>query len=70
MIRFLIRKGKYIENFLKNIDNRIDCSNINFSMIEKKAEYIGLVLGKLSSLVKTFTSNFSTPHSFGFRIIP
>ena len=64
------RKIKYLEDSLKNIDNKIDYSSINFSMTEERSEYINIALVKLSSLVRTFVNNFNALVSFIFGVIP
>lgn len=64
------RRIKYLENSLRNIDNRIDYSSISFSMTEERSEWTDIILVKLSSLVRGFVESVNTLLGFIFVIIP
>lgn len=64
------KRIKYLEDSLKNIDNRVDYSSINFRMNEEKSEWVNIALVKLSSLVRNFIENLNSLLSFIFGVIP
>ncbi|MCD4770967.1 DUF4349 domain-containing protein [archaeon] len=64
------RKIKYLEDSLRNIDNRVDYSSVSFSMSEERSEWIGIVFVKLSDLVRSFVSSINTLLSFIFGFAP
>ncbi|MCK5449591.1 DUF4349 domain-containing protein [Candidatus Pacearchaeota archaeon] len=64
------RTIKYLEDSLKNIDQRIDYSTIYFSMNEERSEYYDIVFVKLSSLIKSFIGSFNNLIQLIFVLIP
>ena len=64
------RRIKYLEDSLRNIDNRIEYSSIGFRMEEERSEWVNIALVKLSSLVKSFVGNLNSLLSFIFGVIP
>ncbi len=64
------RRIKYMEDSLKNIDQRIDYSTVYFTMTEKRSEYADIAMVKLSSLVKDFVGSFNALLTFLFTVFP
>lgn len=64
------RTIKYLEDSLKNIDQRIDYSTIYFSMSEERSEYYDVVFVKFSALVKSFVGSFNNLIQIIFVLIP
>ena len=64
------RKIKYLEDSLKNVDNRIEYSSIGFSMNEERSDWLNISLVKISDLVRTFVDNLNALLGFIFGIIP
>ncbi len=64
------RRIKYLEDSLRNINNRIDYSSISFSMNEERSEWINIAFVKLSSLIRNFIESLNGLLSFIFGVIP
>ncbi len=64
------RTIKYLEDSLKNIDQRVDYSSIYFTMNEERSEYYDVVLVKLSTLIKSLVGSFNTLIQLVFVLIP
>lgn len=64
------RTIKYLEDAIENIDNRVDYSQISFSMSEKRSGYADIYFVEFSTLVENFVNNTSNLLSFLFSIIP
>ena len=64
------RTIKYLEDSLKNIDQRVDYSSIYFTMNEERSEYYEVILVKLSTLIKSLVGSFNTLIQLVFVLIP
>ena len=64
------RTIKYLEDSLKNIDQRVDYSTIYFVMNEERSEYYDVVFVKLSSLVRSLVGSFNNLFQLVFVLIP
>lgn len=64
------RRIKYLEDSLRNINNKIDYSSISFSVNEESSEWVNIVFVKLSSLVRNFVNSLNSLLSFIFGVIP
>jgi hypothetical protein len=64
------RTIKYLEDRLKNADQRIDYSTVSVSITEKRSEYVNIALVKLSELVKRLVGSFNALISLLFIILP
>lgn len=60
---------KYLEDSLKNMDQRVDYSTINLNISEKYS-YSNIALVKLSDLVRSFVNSVNALLKFLFVIIP
>ncbi len=63
------RTIKYLEDSLKNMDQRVDYSTINLNISEKYS-YSNIALVKLSDLVRSFVNSVNALLKFLFVIIP
>ena len=64
------RTIKYLEDAIKNIDQRIDYTTISFSMTEKQSEYANVVVVKFSELWRAFVNSFNNLTKLFFVLIP
>ncbi|MCK5321325.1 DUF4349 domain-containing protein [Candidatus Pacearchaeota archaeon] len=64
------RTIKYLEDSLKNIDQRVDYSSIYFTMNEERSEYYDVIFIKLSTLIKNLVGSFNTLIQLVFVLIP
>jgi len=64
------RTIKYLEESLKNEDQRVDYSTINFNLNEKQSEYINIALVKLSDLIRSLVDSFNSVLGLLFWIFP
>ena len=64
------RTIRYLEDSLKNIDQRVEYSSINFVMNEKRSEYYDVIFVKLSALVKSLVGSFNNLIQLVFVLIP
>ncbi|MEA3248335.1 MAG: DUF4349 domain-containing protein [Nanoarchaeota archaeon] len=64
------RTIKYLEDSLKNIDQRIDYSTIYFSMSEERSEYSDVIFVKFSALIKSLVGSFNNLIQIIFILIP
>ena len=64
------RTIKYLEDFLKNLDQRIDYSTIYFVMNEERSEYYDIIFVKFSDLLKTLVESFNNLINLVFVLIP
>jgi len=53
------RRVKYLEDSIKNIDQRVDYSAIYFTMSEKQSEYADIAFVKFSELVRNLVGSFN-----------
>lgn len=66
----LERQIKYLEDSLKNIDQRVDYSTIYVAITEKKSEYYGIMFVKLSELISISVGSSNTLIRFLITILP
>jgi len=64
------RTIKYMEDSLKNMDQRVDYSTIYFSMKEKQSEYAYVAFVKFSELVNSLVNSFNTLVSLIVVLLP
>jgi hypothetical protein len=64
------RTIKYLEDYIKNMDTRIEYSTVYFTMTEERSEYANIAIVKFSELVDDFVSSVNGLLVFVFRIIP
>jgi hypothetical protein len=64
------RTIKYLEDSIKNIDERIDYTTIHLSLTEKRSGYADVILVKFSSLIKNFVDSFNALLVFVFTVVP
>jgi hypothetical protein len=64
------RTVKYLEESLKNIDNRVDYSTVSLTLVEEKSGYVGMAVIKFSKLVKNFVNSFNGLIGLIFLAIP
>lgn len=66
----LERTIKYYENSLKNMDKKIDYSEIYMSIQEEQSEYVDLIFVKFSQLLKSLVNSINGLLNFIFVILP
>lgn len=64
------RRVKYLEDSLKNIDQRVDYSAIYFTMSEKQSEYANIAFVKFSELVRNLVGSFNALVGLLFTLAP
>lgn len=64
------RKIKYLEDSIKNIDEKIDYSTIHFTLTEKKSDYANVSVVKFSHLIQNIVDSFNALITLLFVIIP
>ncbi len=64
------RRVKYLEDSIKNIDQRVDYSAIYFTMTEKQSEYANIVFVKFSELVRNLVGSFNALIGLLFTLAP
>lgn len=64
------RTIKYLEDTIKNIDQKVDYSTIYFTMNEKKSEYIDVVFVKFSELIQRLVGSFNSLIKWIFVLLP
>lgn len=64
------RTIKYLEDALKNIDQRVDYSTVSVTLTEKQSDYANIVFVKFSELVVTIAGSLNTLLNFLFWIAP
>lgn len=64
------RTIKYLEESMKNLDQRVDYSTIHFSMTEKRSEYANVIFVKFSELIKNFVNSLNSLINWIFVLIP
>ena len=64
------RTVKYLEDSIKNIDQRVDYSTIYFTMNEKQSEYANIVFVKFSELVRNLIGSFNALIGLLFTLAP
>lgn len=64
------RTIRYLEEFIDNMDKRIDYSTIYFTMTEKQSEYADIIFVKFSDLIKNLVSSFNTLVRWIFILAP
>ncbi|MEK6968875.1 MAG: DUF4349 domain-containing protein [Nanoarchaeota archaeon] len=64
------RTIKYLEDALKNIDQRVDYSTIYLTLTEKQSGYANVVLVKFSELIGNLVNSFNDLLSLAFWAVP
>ncbi len=64
------RTIKYLEDALKNIDQRVDYSTVYVTLTEKQSSYANVVLVKLSELIGNLVNSFNSLLSLAFWALP
>jgi uncharacterized protein DUF4349 len=64
------RTVKYLEESIRNVDQKIEYSTVYFSMNEKQSEYANIAFVKLSELVRRFVSSVNSLFSLVFVLVP
>ncbi len=64
------KRVKYLEDRIKNIDNKVDYSTVSLTINEEQPAFIGVELAKLSDLVKTLVGSFNGLLFFVFGVLP
>jgi len=64
------RTIKYLEDYLKHIDERIEYTTIRLSLVEKRSGYANVALVKFSALVEDLVGSFNALLAFIFTILP
>ena len=64
------RTIKYMEDSLKNMDQRIDYSTVYVTITEKQSEYYNIALVKISEIVKSIVISFNSLIKTLFIILP
>lgn len=64
------RTIKYLEDSIKNMDNRVSYSTIYLTMNEKQSTYSNIALVKLGELVRNLVNSFNSLLSLLFTLLP
>jgi len=64
------RTIKYLEDAIKNMDNKVSYSTIYLTMNEKQSTYANIALVKLGNLVKTLVDSFNGLLYLLFAVLP
>ncbi len=64
------RTIKYMEDSLKNIDQRVDYSTVYFTLNEKQPKYSNIVFVKFSELVRRLVDSINSLLTFVFAVAP
>lgn len=64
------RTIKYLEDSLRNMDQRVEYSTISLSIHEKRSNYANVAFVKLSELIKSFVSSLNSLLYLLFFIVP
>ena len=64
------RRIRYLEDSLKNIDQKIDYSTLYFSMNEKRSDYMNVAFVKFSELVSNLVSSTNGLFKLAVVLIP
>jgi len=64
------RTVKYLEDSLKNFDQRIDYVTVYFTLTEEQSKFSNIAFLKLSEIVKRFIGNFNSLIYLIFSVIP
>ncbi|MFH1450926.1 MAG: DUF4349 domain-containing protein [archaeon] len=64
------RTVKYLEDALKNMDQRIDYSTIYFTLEEERTDFVNIDFVDFSTLLKNIVDSTSALLSFLFTIVP
>ena len=64
------RTIKYMEDSLKNLDQRVDYSTIYFTLNEKQPKYANIVFVKFSELVRTLVESINSLLTLVFVVAP
>lgn len=61
---------KYLENAIRNIDQRVDYSQISFTTTEKRSGYANIVFVKFSELIRGFVNSLNALIKLLVYVIP
>lgn len=61
---------KYLEEAIKNVENKVDYSTIYVSLSEKRSGYADIVIVKLSEILGTLVSSFNGLVTLIFALLP
>ncbi|PIN87028.1 hypothetical protein COV19_01770 [Candidatus Woesearchaeota archaeon CG10_big_fil_rev_8_21_14_0_10_44_13] len=61
---------KYLEKAIKNADQRVDYSTIQFTITEKQSGFMQMEFVKLSELITNFVNSLSSLLAFVFSVLP
>ncbi len=64
------RRVKYLEDSLKNMDNRVEYTSIHFSISEKQSSYANVILVKFSELIKALIDSLNFVLKLLFVLVP
>lgn len=64
------RMIKYLEDSLKNVDQRVDYSTIYITLTEKQSEYANIMLVKFSELARRFVASINSLLTLIFVVVP
>ena len=64
------RTVKYLEDWIKNLDQRVTYSTIYVTISEKQSEYVNVALVKISELVKSLVNSFNSFVTLLFVVVP
>jgi len=64
------RTIKYLEESIKNMDNKVDYSTVYVSINEKRSEYANIVFVKISALIRSLVNSVNSLLTLVFVVIP
>jgi len=64
------RTIKYLEDSIRNIDERIEYTTVHVSLTEKRSGYADVILVKFSSLIENLVDSFNALLVFIFTVLP
>jgi hypothetical protein len=64
------RTVKYLEDAIRNIDQRVDYSQISVTLTEKRSDYVDIALVKISQLAQDLVGSFNFMVRLVFMLLP
>ena len=64
------RRVKYLDDAIKNMDTRVQYSQVSFSMSEKRSEYVDVTLVRFSNLVESLVNSLNALLQLVFMGLP
>ncbi|HLD00114.1 MAG TPA: DUF4349 domain-containing protein [Candidatus Nanoarchaeia archaeon] len=64
------RTIKYLEDSLRNVDERVDYSAVYLTLVEKQSVYLNIGVVKLSQLIRSLVNSFNTLLTMLFVALP